>query len=319
MITATPNPVPEGEGEGTTVVAWDTGGDTDGQVYVSVDQGEEKLFAAGPGGEKQATWIGLGRTYHFRLYEGKGRARLLGSVSVRKKYGTPRVPAKDMAHGTEDGPRPDLVDNERIRLLLSFTLAEDSNCIDVGGCRGVILRHIVHYAPKGRHIVYEPLPHLCEELQRQFPDVEVRQVALSNKSGEADFVHVKNLPGYSGLLERSYPEAVDLQRIRVRTEALDEALPEDYVPALIKVDVEGAEQLVLEGAIGTLEAHRPTVVFEHGRGAAERYGTTPGMIFDLLKGVGLRIFDLDGNGPYTSDDFVATYERGARLNWVARR
>jgi hypothetical protein len=60
------------------------------------------------------------------------------------------------------------------------------------------------------------------------------------------------------------------------------------------------------------------VIFEHGRGAADHYGTRPERIFDLLSGCGLTIFDLDGNGPYTLDDFTATFEAGRRWNFVAR-
>jgi hypothetical protein len=86
-------------------------------------------------------------------------------------------------------------------------------------------------------------------------------------------------------------------------------------PALIKIDVEGAEGLVLQGARETIIAHRPFVVFEHGHSASE-YETTSEEIFDVLCGDGrLRIFDLDGGGPYTRPDFaVAKY-----WNFVAHR
>jgi hypothetical protein len=82
--------------------------------------------------------------------------------------------------------------------------------------------------------------------------------------------------------------------------------------------VEGAELEVLEGARQTIARFRPTVVFEHGRGAADHYGTRPERIFELLDDCGLSIFDLDGNGPYTLDEFVTTYETGGRWNFVAR-
>ena len=61
------------------------------------------------------------------------------------------------------------------------------------------------------------------------------------------------------------------------------------------------------------------VVFEHGRGAAGHYGTRPEHVFDLLSGeLGLRLFDLDGGGPYDRDAFVASFEGGRRWNYLAR-
>jgi hypothetical protein len=104
----------------------------------------------------------------------------------------------------------------------------------------------------------------------------------------------------------------------VLVEDLDSSLPRDYVPALIKVDVEGAEQQVIEGGIRTIATHRPIVVFEHGSGAAPAYGTKPQDIFELLAvEAGLRIFDLDRNGLYDGDSFAQAFEAGERWNFVA--
>jgi hypothetical protein len=47
-IIASPNPVAAGEGAGSTIITWDTGDGTAGQVYVSVDGREETLLRALP-------------------------------------------------------------------------------------------------------------------------------------------------------------------------------------------------------------------------------------------------------------------------------
>ena len=52
--------------------------------------------------------------------------------------------------------------------------------------------------------------------------------------------------------------------------------------ALIKIDVEGAELEVLEGGKSVISRDKPLVIFEHGLGAADCYGTTPEDIYDLL-------------------------------------
>jgi FkbM family methyltransferase len=213
--------------------------------------------------------------------------------------------------------RRDRRDTEHLRLLLSFLLARDSSCIDVGAHLGEALEQMLRVAPDGKHIAFEPLPDLHTHLVREFPGVDVRNVALSDHAGEASFTHVRTRPGYSGFRERKYPATEETETITVPVSPLDDALPDGYVPALIKVDVEGAEQQVFEGALRTLSTHRPTLVFEHGS-AAREYGTTPETIFDLLAdGAGYRVFDLDGNGPYARADFAAVCARGTHWNFLA--
>ncbi len=153
-----------------------------------------------------------------------------------------------------------------------------------------------------------------------YPGVDVRQAALADDDGDAEFVHVLAQPGWSGFLERPYPAEERLERITVRTERLDTALcDQDYVPTLVKIDVEGAEVRVLRGAIETIARHRPLVVFEHGLGSADMYGTGPDDVWALLvEHARLRVFDLDGGGPYTLASFAEAYRRADRVNFLAR-
>ena len=217
------------------------------------------------------------------------------------------------------GYRRDRIDNQNLRLLMAFALTEDSNCIDIGAHKGGVLAEMVRVAPHGKHIAYEPLPFLYKYLVDHFPSVDVRQAAVSNEEGQTSFTYVKNLPTHSGFRERPYPVQPQLEEMTVRTETLDGSLPAEYVPALIKIDVEGAERLVIEGAIETITKCKPIVVFEHGELTASHYDTHPGQIYELLHNkAGLRIFDLDGKGPYTLGQFEETCTRGDRWNFVAR-
>ena len=75
--------------------------------------------------------------------------------------------------------------------------------------------------------------------------------------------------------------------------------------------------LVFRGAVEALRRHRPVVIFEHGIGAAERYGYDSGDIHDLLCGeLGMRIFDLDGEGPFTRQEFLDLFPQPV-WNFVA--
>lgn len=221
------------------------------------------------------------------------------------------------AETVDPGTAQDCHDTRQMALLLAFTLAVDDCCIDVGCHEGGFLRDVLRLAPGGRHVAFEPLPHLHSWITGEFPEVDCRRLALSDAAGTATFVHVKDLPGYSGLRRRTYPGDQDLEEITVETARLDDVIPHDLAPALIKIDVEGAEELVLRGAQETLARHRPLVVFEHGLGAADHYGTTSGAVWDLFAGCGMRIFDLDGHGPYSRDELEETFNRNTRWNFVA--
>jgi FkbM family methyltransferase len=190
--------------------------------------------------------------------------------------------------------RRDHRDNEALRLLLTFRLRPTDSCLDIGAHRGGVLSDIVRLAPQGRHIAYEPLPALAAELARAFPQVDVRNAAVGAEPGEVSFSHVVADPMLSSLHDRGHSDA-ELERITVRLDKLDDALPEDFAPALIKVDVEGAELGVFQGGLETIRTHRPVIVFEHGIGGADLFGTRPSDVYDLLAGeCGLRIFDMDG-------------------------
>jgi len=213
--------------------------------------------------------------------------------------------------------RRDRQDRHHLRLILAFALAEDANCIDVGANVGSVLRDIVRYAPKGHHIAYEPLTDLAERIAHEFPDVDVRAAAASNRAGEATIHRVKARPSRSSLDPLNYPDR-ELEPTVVKLEDIDSHLPPGYAPALIKIDVEGAEAQVLEGAQATLRRFRPIVVVEHDYKATEHFGARSRDVHRLLTDPGLRLFDIDGNGPLDANAFEARVRAGVVWNWVAR-
>jgi FkbM family methyltransferase len=202
------------------------------------------------------------------------------------------------------------LDRLAMNVLIAASLPPTGQAIDIGAHRGGVLREILRVAPLGRHIAYEPLPDCYEYLRREFPEVDVRNVALSDENGETGFLHVVEAPEFSGMRRRVYPGYEDSPRrtLTVAMQRLDDSLPPDFHPSLVKIDVEGAEMLVLRGAIETLRAHRPTVIFEHGIGASDRYGYGSDQVHDLLSGeLNMRIFDFDGQGPYSRQQFVDVF------------
>lgn len=77
-LSASPNPVPAGDNPGETTISWNGG-----SVYVSMDSGEEVLFADLRQGSKVASWIRTGSSYEFRIYS-SDHTELLTKLTVTK-------------------------------------------------------------------------------------------------------------------------------------------------------------------------------------------------------------------------------------------
>jgi len=208
--------------------------------------------------------------------------------------------------------------------VMSKILKIDSNCIDIGAHKGDILRKILVYAPLGKHLAFEPIPELYEKLQEKFPMVKIYDYALSNEKGDSTFYHVKNLPSHSGLKKRKY--LIDdpiISRINVKTNLLDNFLEKTNEKIdFIKIDVEGAEKLVIEGGLKTLRRDKPYIIFECGKGSTENYGTTAKNMYELIcSKIGLKISLLDdwlnNRNSLSLAEFKNQFDRGQIFYFLA--
>lgn len=204
-------------------------------------------------------------------------------------------------------------DNRVTTAVMARLLRADSSWVEVGASTGDLLWHVLRYAPRGRHVAFEPIPESAALLRAKLPpNVAVHALAIADHNGEMEFQHVVSNAGYSGLQRRTYPRAdEDVRPIRVRVARLDDALPADLRITAMKIDVEGAELQVFQGATRILQSQRPWVLFEHGRGAADCYGTSPEMVYDLLADAAYRISVpadwLAGRPPLDRRAFVACF------------
>jgi FkbM family methyltransferase len=207
--------------------------------------------------------------------------------------------------------------------VMRRVLRHDSMCVDVGAHRGDILGDMIRLAPDARHHAFEALPHLAEELRRRFPRVEIHAVAVSDRPGRAEFQHVENDPGYSGLRRRQYDRPDPrIVTIEVETVTLDTALAAEPSIAFLKIDVEGGEYHVLRGAVETVRRCRPVIVFEAGRRSTGEYGVTARELFAFVTGTlgdDLSTMGrwLAGDPAYTLEEFEANWERGPDYYFIA--
>jgi FkbM family methyltransferase len=212
--------------------------------------------------------------------------------------------------------REELHEEIAIRAVLASALRSDGTYVDVGTNRGQVLSEAVRVAPRGRHVAFEPIPALAAEVARAFPAVDCRQMALGAAPGTAEFCHFRALDGWSGL--RRSPvvsdQRGDPEYIAVTVSTLDVELG-DLSPAVVKIDVEGAELDVLEGGHSLLTRAKPLLIFEHVASASALYGAPPAAPWDLLAELGYEVLTVTGDGPVTRAAFA---DDTTVVNWLAR-
>jgi FkbM family methyltransferase len=200
-------------------------------------------------------------------------------------------------------------------------LTPQSNTIDVGAHLGSQLGVLVDLAPEGHHIAFEPVPHKARWLRRKFPRVDVREAALHNGSQRSEFFVNTSQPGYSGLRPHKAQDDV-LERIVVQQCSLDEAIGPNRDIDFIKIDVEGGELCVLQGASELIERCRPTLLFESTRSGTSAWNVTPDELFEFLHVRGYSVFFprafVCNGAALTEAEFVEAHEYPFRaLNFIA--
>lgn len=132
--------------------------------------------------------------------------------------------------------------------------------LDIGANRALYTTVLRRLARKVHS--FEPMPHLAARLRSAFPDVEVHEVALSNTSGEVKL----RLPGTNTSWATIEPHnKLEKARGELREVTVRMARVDDFPLApvgFVKVDVEGHEIAVLEGAHDLLARDRPVLLVE---------------------------------------------------------
>ena len=173
--------------------------------------------------------------------------------------------------------------DRQTKAVIKKVLKSDSLCIDVGCFKGEILQAMIDSAPNVHHKAVEPVPQQYVFLKEQFGNkADIFPYALGNENKQTTFHHVVSNPTYSGLQQRQYKGEETINEIAVEVRKMDDVIGQDTPITLIKIDVEGGEHDVMQGAVAILNKWHPYLIFEHGIGGADKYGVKPSDVYDLL-------------------------------------
>lgn len=183
----------------------------------------------------------------------------------------------------------------------------NSHCIDVGANFGYFTCLMARFCPKGRVIGIEADKHIYEIVRDNiaingFGHAEAIHAAASSSSGEITFFRRHSRSGNTSivsvgtdlteLLGERPAEPFDVGAIRI--DDLSEKLGGRV--DLMKIDVEGAEPLAIEGSRQTIASNpQLAIVMEWSPGQIQSAGFDLRDFLDSLQGQGIRPFDLEND------------------------
>ncbi len=200
----------------------------------------------------------------------------------------------DYASGDNELPvQQALADHLRARSVF-YDIGANVGFLTVLGARLV--------GPQGMVYAFEPVPSNAAYVRRNvqangFTQVQVIEKAVSNCSGVGEL----NLAKYSGGAALASvdapPDAAGTLQVDVVT--IDELVEHHGLkpPAVVKIDVEGAEFEVLEGMEATAKRHRPVIVVEVDAAEAESLRHKQAACEQWLRSCGYQVKELPDSYP----------------------
>ena len=183
---------------------------------------------------------------------------------------------------------------ERELKWMPLFMHKDTVFFDVGANIGLYL-YLAEKLGVEKAYAFEPVPFLYKKLKSIFPQYEVKNLAFFTAKGK----HTLRIPVVNGenietraSLTGLFPQQKVVE-FEVETDSID-AFCSDHsiVPTFIKMDVEGAENGVIEGAAHLLETAKPYLMIEIEKQHNPRYQE----IIDFIKSKNYRCFYLDTDG-----------------------
>jgi len=184
---------------------------------------------------------------------------------------------------------------------------------DVGANYGLMSIYVDRvFAGAVTTIAFEPSPIVLPELRRNLAlngckSVRVEPICLSDRVGKVRFFTSSDHSWNATLIESFARAAGEDVEIEVDSSTIDECVERLPAPDVIKVDVEGAEHLVVSGGRRFLKSAATSIVAEYNVQALEEAGLDGRRYLDLYRELGYEVHYLKRPlwGRYRWDHLVA--------------
>lgn len=132
----------------------------------------------------------------------------------------------------------------------------------------------------------------------QLGNVKIFHVAVSDREGITRFYHNNDAPNSYSLGAANNETEFE----EIKTVTLEGVFEQEGLKRLdlLKMDVEGAEELVLHGAKSLIEQMQPEIIFEISGRGAERLGLSQDGAWNFLRELGYSFFTFEEDGTLKS-------------------
>ncbi len=183
--------------------------------------------------------------------------------------------------------------------ILSGLLKEGDVFYDVGAHVGFFSLLASHFVgPSGIVYAFEPFPRNISFLKKHIAlnnisNIEIIEAAIADYDGEAFFEESES---------SSMGKVSASGQTRVTAACLDHLVSSGRIPppSVIKIDVEGLQDIVLKGSRGILEKYHPAILIE-----AAYENDNEGNFYSVLTSLGYAVKPIGSRSLETSGDFYA--------------
>jgi FkbM family methyltransferase len=212
-----------------------------------------------------------------------------------------------------------------IEVHLRSTLRPGDIFVDIGaniGYFSIIASELV--GAGGKIYAFEPNQDAFALLKKsikmnQITNIECMPFAAGAKSGVVQFNHTRNIS--RSFLDATTPSqrenSQDKQAVRAKY-AVQVVRLDDYIKIeeskrvrMVKIDAEGFDYYVLQGAVRLLSGRKPDVIIEVQDQTLNKYGHNPEDIFDLLYPLGYKAYEC-GSSQQIGVEYCKVQNQGAR-------
>lgn len=209
--------------------------------------------------------------------------------------------------------------------FLASYLRPEMTFADVGANIGEMTLIAAKRLVKGKVLAFEPMPETFAQLARnvelnRFKTVTLFNHGLFNQDDSLSLYVKEDRP--FGMVNEGVPSlfstGADQKALAVRLRKFDDVAAECDLKRLdvMKIDVEGAEMMVLRGAENSIRKFRPVIIAEMSEANFQRAGYTSVELLSYIRGLDYEVRSLDDPGaPLTAQCDALCTPREMQFAW----
>lgn len=174
---------------------------------------------------------------------------------------------------------------------------------DVGANKGTWTKHCLQFFPDANYILFEPQLNLQSDIKKNLghhPNVQLFSVGVGNQSGKLLFTYHERDDSCTFNMDPAEATRLGYKQTELPIVALDGFVKENNLPLpdMLKIDAEGLDMEVLQGARELIRDQVEIILVEVGV-MNKQFNNSALHVLSFMDSIGFRLFDItDLNRPF---------------------